>query len=180
YLLRALLSGRRSIEDQSHPTALAFASGIGAAIWALHPLRVEPVAWATGISYLLAGFFALSSTLCFLHARTSAKGRRTWLVASVALFACSVLSYPATMALPFAFLILDRTAPKLPESTEETTPAAIQTNPWLTILPFFLISAAVLCFTLYRRGEASGLWHPPAGLEQFGILERIMQAFYVW
>jgi len=183
YLLRALLSRRRSSEDQPNPTALSFASGIGAAIWALHPLRVEPVAWATGISYLLAGFFALSSTLCFLHARTSAGGRRAWLVASVALFACSVLSYPATMALPFAFLILDQTTPKPPDNTE-APPVAVQTNTWpntwLTILPFFLISAAALSFTLYRRGEAAGLWHPPAGLDQFGILERIMQAFYVW
>jgi tetratricopeptide (TPR) repeat protein len=180
YLLRALLSCRRSIEDQPDPTALSFASGIGAAIWALHPLRVEPVAWATGISYLLAGFFALSSTLCFLHARTSAEGRRGWLVGSVGLFACSVLSYPATMALPFAFLIFDLTMAKLPESAPPEVTPPVQTNTWLTMLPFCLISAGVLCFTLYRRGEAAGLWHPPAGLDQFGIRERIMQGFYVW
>ncbi len=180
YLLRALLSRRRSIEDQPNPTALSFAAGVGAAIWALHPLRVEPVAWATGISYLLAGFFALSSTLCFWRVRTNAEGRRAWLVGSVGLFACSVISYPATMALPFAFLILDRATPKPPESKEEAPSAAIQTNTWLTILPFCLISAGVLSFTLYRRGEAAGLWHPPVGLDQFGVIERIMQAFYVW
>lgn len=36
-------------------------AAIGALVWSVHPLRVEPVAWATGLPYELALLFALAS-----------------------------------------------------------------------------------------------------------------------
>ena len=33
---------------------------LGTLVWSLHPLRVEPVAWATGLPYLLAMAFTLA------------------------------------------------------------------------------------------------------------------------
>jgi len=36
---------------------------LGAAVFAVHPLRVEAVAWVTGLKDLLSGFFALSAIL---------------------------------------------------------------------------------------------------------------------
>src|SRR4051812_4646020 len=107
YLLRTVT--RRVFAGSLDETHLSLSSALGAGFWALHPLRVEPVAWATGISYLLAGFFALMSVLCFLRFREPPNGQRIcWLFLSVGAFALSVLSYPATMALPAVIFILDR------------------------------------------------------------------------
>ena len=47
---------------------------IGALLWAVHPLRVEAVAWISGRKDLLATLFSLGSILAYLGFRES--GRR--------------------------------------------------------------------------------------------------------
>ena len=44
-------------------------TAIGSLFWAVHPHRAEVVAWASGQPYLLATFFVLCSTLCFLESQ---------------------------------------------------------------------------------------------------------------
>src|SRR3954464_10691720 len=53
YLIRTILSRIDSLRVSD--SLLSLAAGIAALCWSIHPLRVEAVAWATGISYLLAG-----------------------------------------------------------------------------------------------------------------------------
>ena len=77
----------------------------GALLFAVHPLRVEPAAWASGFPYLLALAFCLLSALAFLeHARG---GGRAWLWASVLFYALSLLSRPAAPGFPLVLLALD-------------------------------------------------------------------------
>ena len=52
----------------SRKLALHLAAAFAALLFALHPLRVESVAWATERRGLLAGFFLLLSLLCYLEA----------------------------------------------------------------------------------------------------------------
>src|SRR5262245_7131136 len=44
---------------------------IGALVFALHPLQVEPVVWCTGRKDVMSGFFALASMLFYLNADKS-------------------------------------------------------------------------------------------------------------
>src|SRR3569833_607031 len=47
-------------------TSIDFAAGFGAAIFALYPLQVEPVAWVTGMKDVLCGFFTLLAFYLYL------------------------------------------------------------------------------------------------------------------
>src|SRR4029077_18595885 len=84
------------------------AAGFSALLFAIHPLRVESVAWATERRDVVAAFFLLSTLLCYLRS-ASAQGpaRAWWLAASVTLYAASLVSNASGMTLPLVLLVLD-------------------------------------------------------------------------
>lgn len=84
----------------SLPAALA-----GALFFALHPMRVESVAWVADRKDLLAAFFSLGSLLAFLRFRDT--GRRRDQALSGALFAAALLSKSTAVALVPVYLLLD-------------------------------------------------------------------------
>jgi Flp pilus assembly protein TadD len=89
-------------------TQARIGAAVGALFWAVHPLRVESVAWATERRDVLAGFFFLLSVLAYLRmAAVPAECRRRWLGASLAAFAAALMSKPIVMTLPLVLLVLD-------------------------------------------------------------------------
>jgi hypothetical protein len=76
-----------------------------AAIFGVHPLRVESVAWATERKDVLFGFFYLLALLAYL--RWAVGGRRTAYWTCLLLFIASALSKSAAITLPFVLVILD-------------------------------------------------------------------------
>lgn len=83
-------------------------AGVAALVFALHPLRVESVAWATERKDVLYAFFLLLSVSAYVRsvAAGGASGRR-WRWASLAAFLASLLSKSAAMPLPVILLVLD-------------------------------------------------------------------------
>jgi tetratricopeptide (TPR) repeat protein len=79
-----------------------------AALWALHPLRAESVAWITERRDVLSAFFYLLAALTYLTAvGDGGARRRRWYFASIALFALGLLSKSMLVSLPFVLLVLD-------------------------------------------------------------------------
>jgi tetratricopeptide (TPR) repeat protein len=76
-----------------------------AAVFALHPLHVESVAWASGRNDVLCGFFA-ALTLLF-YAKQARDPRWLWYSLTLAAYACGLMSKPAILTLPVALLALD-------------------------------------------------------------------------
>lgn len=73
------------------------AAGLVAALWAVHPLRAETVAWATASPYPLTAVWLLGSFGCYLAANESAAGtgrRRAWFVAAWLLAVAAYGTYP--------------------------------------------------------------------------------------
>src|SRR3989449_31132 len=87
--------------------ALTVSAGFAALVFAIHPLRVESVAWATERRDVLSGLFYLLTLLMYMRAcERGARGRRSyWL--SVALFGCALLSKSMAVSLPVVLLILE-------------------------------------------------------------------------
>jgi tetratricopeptide (TPR) repeat protein len=76
-----------------------------AAIWAVHPLHVESVAWIIERKDVLSGLFYLGSALAFIRFAETGR-RRSWGLA-LALYALGLLAKSAVVTLPAALLIRD-------------------------------------------------------------------------
>lgn len=78
----------------------------GALLWAVHPLRVESVAWISGRKDLLYVLFVLLALLAYLrHARGDGRLGRAY-AASLALFVAALLSKAMAVSLvPVLFLV---------------------------------------------------------------------------
>jgi protein O-mannosyl-transferase len=74
-----------------------------AALFAVHPLHVESVAWITERKNVLSGLFYLSAFLAYLRFDETRRAR-FWF-AALALFLCALLSKSVTATLPVALLI---------------------------------------------------------------------------
>lgn len=98
-VLRALLA-RRGSEG-----IVAAAAAVGALFFAIHPLRVESVAWATERRDVLSGCFWLLAVLAYLRAVARADEPR--LGAAVVALGLSLAAKAWGMTFPLVLLILD-------------------------------------------------------------------------
>jgi tetratricopeptide (TPR) repeat protein len=154
---------------------------VGALLWGLHPLRAEAVAWATGISYCQSTFFLLCSCLFYLEpAVRKDRVAWKWYFASLLAYALSLFTYPIGLTWPLLLLVVDFFVLKPIETAREGGWKRDLVSACTKILPFLALSAVFIGVTLYRRSQAHGLWSPPVTLEEFSLLSRIMQAFYIW
>jgi protein O-mannosyl-transferase len=80
-------------------------SAFVAALFALHPLHVESVAWIAERKDVVSTFFGLLSLLAYV--RFAKTGKLLSFAASVLCLVCSLLSKQTLVTLPFVFLLLD-------------------------------------------------------------------------
>src|SRR6266403_5481868 len=92
------------------PGVGARAALVGALLFAIHPLRVESVAWATERRDVLSALFFLATVLGYLRlvqAKRDGRPWRGWLAVSVGCFLLSLLSMAWGITLPLVLLALD-------------------------------------------------------------------------
>ena len=75
---------------------------LGAALWALHPVQVETVAWVTELKNTQSCLFYLLSILCFSRwVKSDLAGKRSWdYAAALAFAALAMASKSSTVVLP--------------------------------------------------------------------------------
>ena len=99
---------RAGAADHHPAPAVVAGATLAALLFAVHPQRVEPVAWITGRSTVLSGFFYLVAVLGYLRATEGGPARWKWAGAgSVGAFVAAVLAHPIAMTLPVSLLVLD-------------------------------------------------------------------------
>jgi Flp pilus assembly protein TadD len=116
YALTLALLARARPADARPGASLqaAAAAGAGAALavalFAVHPLRVEVVAWVSCQPYLPCALFGMLAVLAYLRAFPGTGEARhpwAWLLATFVLFAAALLSKAVAVSLPAVLLILD-------------------------------------------------------------------------
>jgi protein O-mannosyl-transferase len=153
---------------------------IGALCWAVNPLRVETVAWASARIYGVAVLFALIWILAWLRAQSARneRERRRYEWLALAAYAVSLLTYPLAVFAPVVLLALDvfplRRAPERISGWWQRA----HWNLWQDKIPFFLVSAVVLAVSVVARVGVDPRFRSPT-LEEFGAVDRVMQACYV-
>ena len=130
-------------------TAFPWRSAFVAAVFAIHPLRVESVAWVAERKDVLSGLFLMLTLLAYAsyvsHRRRQALG---FYLLSLFFFALGLMSKPMLVTLPFVLLLLDYWP--IQRFNRSTIPRLLFEK-----LPFFARSAASCVVTLFA--QAAGI-----------------------
>lgn len=127
-----------------------------AALFALHPLRVESVAWVAERKDLLCGFFWLLAITLYLR-YVQRKTAASYLLMTAAVI-CSLLAKPMAVTLPLILLLLDLWPLKRFRTLDSRLP-------WPVILekaPLIACSMAVSLVTLKAQAQAINIVEPAA------------------
>ena len=159
-------------------TGAPWQSFLVAAVFALHPMRVESVAWAAERKDVLSCFFGVLTLWAYVHYLA----QPSWLrhLSLIGCFALSLLCKPMLMTLPFVLLLLDywplgRLAfVRLPSAQSGEQPRALVSFRQLLRekVPLFVLTAAIMLVTLSARHET---WSGPS-YEDFPLLDRLAVA----
>ena len=128
------------------------------ALFALHPLRVESVAWIAERKDVLSGLFFLLTLEAYR--RWAARPDRGRYAALVAAFVLGLMSKPMLVTLPFVLVLLDvwplGRLTGLPRNPATRAPARTMQGLLVEKWPLFALSAAssVVTFFVQRQGGA--------------------------
>lgn len=174
-LIESLLRATRG--DRCPARLLAF---LAAAVWAFHPMRAEPVAWAVELVYVMPLTLLLLSLLAYLRAGELGPARSRFYWSSVALFGGSLFTFPIALGGLVVFLALD----VLPLRRINLHPGqwfgAAARKVWIEKIPFLVLTLLAASLNLYARAYHISRGKVLPTLEDFTPLARIMQGFYVW
>ncbi|MFA6135597.1 MAG: tetratricopeptide repeat protein [Phycisphaerae bacterium] len=110
---------------------------LAAAIFALHPVQVESVAWITELKNTLSAVFYLGAALAYLS--FDAKRRGGWYALALALFVLGLMSKTVTATLPAALLVVFWFQRGRLSWRRDVLP----------LIPFFVLGAAAGFFTAW-------------------------------
>ncbi len=147
---------------------LHLAASVAALLWALHPLRVESVAWITERRDVLSGLFFLLTILCWLR---RGEGRR-WYLLALAAYAASLLSKAWGITMPVLLLLLAYW-PLRSWHLEGWRPRGIG-RVAVELIPFVLLALAVAAIAATAQAESGA----KLAYEHYGLSRRLLQACY--
>src|SRR5262245_54117803 len=153
------------------------AAGFSALFFAVHPLRVESVVWATERRDVLSGFFLLLTVLSYLKAVSPEVDKRTWqrwIAVTVMLYFFSLLSKASGMTLPLVLLVLDvYPLHRLRGGPGQWFGAAAR-HVWFEKVPFLIAAIAAGAIAITAQEKAGALWNS----ESHDFSDRVAQGLY--
>lgn len=155
-----------------YTTRAAWPSALAAALFALHPLHVEAVAWIASRKDLLCMFFALLAYIAY--ARYASRRSLGMYGLALAMFVLSMMSKAMAITLPVTLLLLDYWPLKrLGNATIRTL--------LVEKFPFFAVSAAFVAMTVYASVSGGSM----RSLEEVSLSSRFLNppvsyVLYLW
>jgi tetratricopeptide (TPR) repeat protein len=141
----------------SYPYALHL---MVAAIFAIHPLHVESVAWVSERKDVLFAFFYLLGLISYIHYLSSRS--KKYLIYVALAFLASLLSKPAAVTFPIVLLLIDYW-----KDRKFTASALVEK------IPFFILSIIFGLITLGIQGDVA-----VGDIEKYSIVQKISYASY--
>jgi tetratricopeptide (TPR) repeat protein len=158
------------------PWTCALGAGLATALFAVHPLRVETVAWASCQPYLPCALFFMLAVLTYLRAFPSDyPPRRAWLVGAFVLFVAALLSKAVAVSLPAVLLILDvYPLRRFGDGPGRWSGPSVRKAVWEKV-PFVLVSLVFMGLALAARPGSR------ASIEHYDASARLAKACYgIW
>lgn len=166
----------RALPSDTPSLDITLGAAAAALFFAVHPLRVESVAWATERRDVVSGLFFVLTLLAYLKVVEAPAGRRrAWYLGSLALFVSALLSKSITVALPVVLLVLDVYPLRRLGGGRGWGVRSV----WVEKIPF-----VVLAMLVSMRAVQATPSSAQVSLEVFGIAPRLLisvsgLAFYV-
>ncbi|MBN1383143.1 MAG: tetratricopeptide repeat protein [Deltaproteobacteria bacterium] len=156
-----------------------------AALFAVHPINVESVAWIAERKNVLSTFFWLLTMLFYVRYAKLPHWKRYLPV--IFCFALGLMSKPMLVTVPFVLLLLDywplnRTAISMQGEQRGIDSKTLLKKQKLTFLilekvPLFILSVISIVMTIYASKTAS---RAMVGLESFSLIDRISNAIVAY
>jgi tetratricopeptide (TPR) repeat protein len=135
-------------------TGAVWRSAFVAAVFAVHPLHVESVAWVVERKDVLSGLFFMLTLWAYARHAQQSGGRRPkskiWYGLALAFFAFGLMSKPMLVTLPFVLLLLDYWPLKrwaMGDSRSTIPPLVLEK------VPFLLLAAADCVGTILLQNQ---------------------------
>lgn len=182
-LARRLLLEAFPVATEAQPRMLDVSAAAAALLFAIHPLRVESVTWATERRDVLAGLFFLATLYFYLTAyKTAAPARRrTRLALALAAYFLSLTAKATAITLPAILLLLDVYPLRRLSGHWRSWFAADARKILWEKTPFLVLAVLFAAVAIWAQQSAGAL--RPA--QQYFLSYRLGQAaygiiFYVW
>ncbi len=145
-------------------------SALVAALFGVHPLHVESVAWISERKDVLSTCFWLLTMGAY--ARYAQRRARGWYVTTLALFTLGLMAKPMLVTLPFVLLLVDywplrRVAPPIGRDARRVLGRLLAEK-----VPFLAVAAAASAMTVYAQSAGGAV----AALGRFPLGARVMNA----
>ena len=184
FVCRRLLALALPVADDDGSWRLSISAAFAALFFALHPLRVESVAWATERRDVLSGFFFLWTIYCYLRGASNSPAQfhsRRWLYAALAVYVLSLLSKAMAITLPVVLIILDAYPLRRLGGHPRQWFAFPLRRVLLEKLPFLIVAIPFALVALFGQQQASAF----RSIASSNIGSRLAQAlfgasFYLW
>jgi tetratricopeptide (TPR) repeat protein len=157
-----LTEGDRNGDRLLRMVSITFAG----ALFAIHPLRVESVAWISERKDVLNGFFVLAALYCYLdYLKAGRDGRKSgrYFALSLVFMLCSLLAKPISVVLPVLFLLLD-IFPLCRNRTESPVRLLREKAPYVVLALVFV----AIAFLAARHNRIL------AGMENITLMQRLV------
>lgn len=136
--------------------------------FAIHPMHVEPVAWASSRKDVLFTFFYMLSLIAYLKFQFDFSKNKKSYVLSLFLFFLSLLSKGVAVTLPVVLIAL--------------LPLIKNTIDWrkeiVKLLPFFTLSVLFGCITLYANDHSLNWSDAFLATSSYSYLQKILLSSY--
>jgi tetratricopeptide (TPR) repeat protein len=142
-----------------------------AAVFAVHPLHVESVAWVSERKDVLSGVFFMLTLWAYGSYARGNSARSFWYITVLVLFALGLMCKPTLVTVPFVLLLLDYW-PLGRTQSSASWGRGISRRRWLWLvvekLPLFVLSAASCVATLLAQKQALDASLKPPLVERVG------------
>jgi tetratricopeptide (TPR) repeat protein len=150
-------------------TGASWRSAFVAAVFAIHPLRVESVAWISELKDVLSGIFFVLTLWAYVR---YARGKSRYAMVMVWL-ALGLLSKPMLVTTPFVLLLMDywplgrlQSGKEFPRLLREKLPL------------IFLVALSCVATVIAQKDATQPIWHVSLGFRICNAL--IAYAVYLW
>ncbi|MDO8805941.1 MAG: tetratricopeptide repeat protein [Elusimicrobiota bacterium] len=169
------LTVRTSVPEEE--TELRLSAAFTALFFAIHPLRVESVAWVTERRDVLSGFFYLLTILWYLSSRSGDDGKAPFWrrhILPLTTFVLALLSKGMAISLPIVLVVLDiYPLGRLPGDPRKWFSRETR-QIWLEKVPFFILAAVFGAIGYAFQAKSGAL----ASYQVFGFVPRITQILF--